>query len=154
MHSSATVPAEGRRRWMAVLAKAAPAELETACCALGTLPAYTWMRPPETGLVMIRGRIGGTGAKFNMGEMTVTRCTLRLDGGSIGYACVRGRDSRHVELAAIVDAMMQHGTRGVEIESLVIARLEHSHHARRQLAARKAAATKVEFFTVARTAAA
>lgn len=139
---------------MGILAKAAPSEVESACRTLGTLPAYTWLRPPETGLVMVRGRIGGTGAKFNLGEMTVTRCTLRIDGGLTGYACVRGRDARHAELAAIVDAMMQGVAHRIEIESSIIAPLDRLHDARRQLAARKAAATKVEFSTVARTAAA
>ena len=51
-----------RRRWMAVLARATANELATA--ADGRLPAFTRLRGPEIGLVMLRGRAGGTGAPF------------------------------------------------------------------------------------------
>ena len=32
---------------------------------------------------MVRGRVGGTGAPFNLGEMSVTRCSVRLADGSL-----------------------------------------------------------------------
>ena len=154
MHTPGAASVDARRRWMGILAKAAPGELESVCGALGTLPAYTWLRPPETGLVMVRGRIGGTGAKFNVGEMTVTRCTLRTDSGLTGFAYVRGRDARHAELAAIVDAMMQDAAHTAGIASAVIVPLERLQDGRRRRAAGKAAATRVEFYTVVRSAAA
>ncbi len=65
------------------------------------------MRGPEGGLVMVRGRAGGGGAPFNLGEMTVTRCTVRLGSGLVGHAYVAGREPRRAELAALVDALMQ-----------------------------------------------
>ncbi len=137
---------------MAVLAKAATAQLEAVCDGLRPLPAYDWLRKPESGLVMVRSRVGGTGAKFNVGEMTVTRCALRTAAGLTGIAYVRGRDPRHAELAALIDALMQDSTRRAVVESAVIGPLERVQNARRALAAGKAAATRVEFYTVAREA--
>ncbi len=92
---------------MGVLARAARDELEAAWETLEPRPAYDRLRPPETGMVMTRGRAGGTGRRFNLGEMTVTRCALRLDSGEMGIAYVAGRDRRHAELAALFDALMQ-----------------------------------------------
>src|SRR5688500_10817389 len=94
-----------RRRWMSVLAKAPHTELEALCDALNPLPDYEWLRRPETGLIMVRARIGGTGAKFSLGDMSLTRCALRLSTGTIGFAFVKGRSKRHAELAAIVDGL-------------------------------------------------
>ncbi|MDP6389677.1 MAG: phosphonate C-P lyase system protein PhnG [Alphaproteobacteria bacterium] len=139
-----------RRRWMGVLAKARLAELEAAWAGLDDRPTYTWLRRPEVGLVMVRGRAGGTGTRFNLGEMTVTRCALRVEGGSVGFGYVQGRDGVHVELAAAFDALMQTPERHDKIEREIIAPLEASQAARRQDRSRKANATKVEFFTMVR----
>ena len=65
------------------------------------------MRGPETGLVMVRGRAGGSGSPFNLGEMTVTRCTVQLGSGTAGHAYIAGRDERQAELAAVADALLQ-----------------------------------------------
>ena len=70
---------------MSILAKVDRAALESACRALGDLPRAHCLRPPETGLVMVRGRMGGSGGKFNLGEVAVTRCAVRLDGGTVGH---------------------------------------------------------------------
>ena len=35
---------------------------------------------------------GGGGAAFNLGEMTVTRCTVRTETGFVGHAYVAGRE--------------------------------------------------------------
>ncbi|MGH8773427.1 MAG: phosphonate C-P lyase system protein PhnG, partial [Burkholderiales bacterium] len=72
-----------RAHCMGVLAKARLDELEAALASLPEKPAYTWLRPPETGLVMVRARAGGTGAKFNLGEMPVTRCALKTEDGVV-----------------------------------------------------------------------
>lgn len=135
---------------MSVLAKAPHTELEALCDALHPLPGYEWLRRPETGLAMVRARIGGTGAKFNLGEMSLTRCALRLTGGTTGFAYVQGRSKRHAELAAIVDALMQDTSSRARVEAAVVAPLERAQAARRDLSQRKAAATRVEFYTVAR----
>src|SRR5689334_13720997 len=103
-------PEEARRRWMAVLAKTPGEALERAWESLPDRPAYRVVRPAEIGLVMVRGRIGGTGAPFNLGEMTATRCVVELDsGGAPGFAYVAGREPRKAELAAAFDALLQGG---------------------------------------------
>ena len=101
-----------RRRTMELLAKAEDAVLIAAWESLADKPEITRVRGPETGLVMVRARAGGSGDKFNLGEMTVTRCALRLDSGAAGVAYVAGRSHRKAELAALGDALLQHpGTR-------------------------------------------
>src|ERR1700756_1475895 len=93
-------PAPARRRWMSILARAEAAQIATMLQHCGPLPAYTIIRGPETGLVMVRGRAGGGGAPFNLGEMTVTRCTLRTETGLIGHASISGRALRRRGLFA------------------------------------------------------
>src|SRR5512139_1000175 len=97
---------EQRRRWMAVLACASADDIAALLADLPPLPAPERLRAPETGLVMVRGRAGGDGAPFNLGEMTVTRCAVRLS-DAIGHAYVAGRDKRQAELAALLDAALQ-----------------------------------------------
>ena len=150
MKESETAGQHERQRWMAVLAKAAPSELEQCWNALSERPGYACLRKPEAGLVMVRGRAGGTGARFNLGEMTATRCTLQLEDGTIGVAYVRGRSKRHAELAAIFDALMQVPSRRAEIRRKVVQRLADLQTERRLARARKIAATRVDFFTMVR----
>ncbi|WP_072748499.1 phosphonate C-P lyase system protein PhnG [Oceanicella actignis] len=139
----------GRKGWMSLLAKAPPARLATLLDGLEPLPDHQFLRAPEIGAVMVRGRMGGSGAPFNLGEMTVTRCTLRLTSGEVGHAWVQGRDKGHARRAALVDALMQ-GPRADEIRMHVLDPLASEAEARRTARAAKAAATKVEFFTMAR----
>ncbi len=94
-----------RQDWMAVLARASAAELEAASA--GLLPGYTVLRGPELGLVMLRGRAGGSGAAFNLGEATSVRCTVRSEAGLVGHAYCLGRELRRAELAAAIDAGLQ-----------------------------------------------
>lgn len=136
-----------RRDWMGLLARAAPARLAELLPA--PLPAHDLLRPPEIGSVMVRGRIGGTGAPFNLGEMTVTRCSLRLEGGAVGHAHVQGRDRDHALRAAIVDALMQTDA-APALRRDCLAPLAAEEAARRAARAGKAAASKVEFFTLVR----
>ena len=93
-----------RKEWISTLAKAPPAELQRL---IAELPAHDLLRPAEVGAVMVRGRVGGTGAPFNLGEMSVTRCSVRLADGTVGHAWVQGRDKDHARRAAVVDALMQ-----------------------------------------------
>ncbi|TCO73038.1 alpha-D-ribose 1-methylphosphonate 5-triphosphate synthase subunit PhnG [Rhodovulum euryhalinum] len=135
---------------MGLLARAPAMALAELWAGFGAEPGFSWLRPPETGAVMVRGRMGGTGAAFNLGEMTVTRCVLKLDeGGAVGHACVQGRDRDKARRAALIDALMQTG-RAEDCRSKVLgplaARMEEAGRAR----AARAAATKVEFFTMVR----
>ncbi|WP_136683639.1 phosphonate C-P lyase system protein PhnG [Falsirhodobacter xinxiangensis] len=135
-----------RQTWMGLLARAEPSRL---AALLPDLPPHSFARPPEIGAVMVRGRAGGTGTPFNLGEMTVTRCALRLEGGDVGHAYVQGRDKHHATRAAIVDALMQ-GPQAGAIHDAVLTPLADAETARRKMRAEKAAATKVEFFTMVR----
>ena len=145
-HPSDTAP---RVRWMSILARATRAELETAWAALPLQPVYEMLRRPEIGLIMVRGRAGGTGNPFNFGEMTVTRCAVRLSDGTTGHCYTAGRDGRKAELAALFDALLQ-GAARLQLETKVIAPLARRQADDRAAASRKAAATKVEFFTMVR----
>ncbi|WP_417249192.1 phosphonate C-P lyase system protein PhnG [Celeribacter sp.] len=138
-----------RQSWMGTLAKAPPVRLEALMDALGDLPEATWLQPPEVGTVMVRGRTGGTGAAFNLGEMSLTRCALRLTSGEVGHAYVQGRDKAHARRAALIDALMQ-TDRAPELRAAVLEPLETEARAATLARAQKAAATKVDFFTMVR----
>jgi alpha-D-ribose 1-methylphosphonate 5-triphosphate synthase subunit PhnG len=107
------------------------------------------LRRPEIGAVMVRGRAGGTGAPFNLGEMSVTRASVRLGSGEVGHSYVQGRDRDHALRAAVVDALMQ-GPGAGALRSAVLEPLAAEEAARRQTRAGRAARTKVEFFTLVR----
>ena len=165
--SSAPSTAAGsaaRRAWMAVLARTPRAELEAAlAAALGGEPApsFDWLRAPQTGLAMVRGRVGGTGDAFNLGEATVTRATLRLRAsdreattagapGPVGVACHLGRDKRRAELAALADALLQLPAHHARLHAQLIEPLAARLAARRDARRADAASTRVEFFTMVR----
>ena len=134
---------------MSLLAKAPVPVLRAAVVAFGATPAYTWLRRPQIGLAMVRARTGGTGAQFNLGEMSITRCALRLDSGEMGVAYVTGRDARHAEWAALFDALMQ--THAVDaVRSTVLAPIEAALAARLAETVQQAQATRVDFLTMVR----
>lgn len=135
-----------RKGWMSLLAKAAPARL---AALMPDLPQHSFLRPPEVGAVMVRGRIGGTGGAFNLGEMTVTRATVRLTEGAVGQAWVQGRDKAHATRAAVVDALMQTPA-AARLQASVLDVLAAEAEAARASRAARAAATKVDFFTMVR----
>ena len=130
---------------MRTLALASTVDLEGLVARLPERPGYVYLRRPETGLALVRARAGGTGRRFNLGEATMTRCVVRLADGRVGHGFVLGRNGRQAELAAVLDAVFQ----GTDADTL-LAPLEDARAARRRADAAKAAATKVEFFTVAR----
>ncbi|MDO9612343.1 MAG: phosphonate C-P lyase system protein PhnG [Serpentinimonas sp.] len=166
-------PTEGssaRADWMALLARAPLALLEQGLQAPLTQRRTEWLRPPETGLYMVQGRAGATGQRFNLGELTVTRCTLRalneqgaqqglqgerqagLPAATVGVAYVLGRSHRHAELAAWADALLQEAGPGAELEQTLLAPVR-AHLAQQQAQRRvQAQASKVDFFTLAREA--
>jgi alpha-D-ribose 1-methylphosphonate 5-triphosphate synthase subunit PhnG len=139
-----------RQRWMSILALASRDELERCWTELTLRPAYRRLRGPEVGLVMVRARAGGTGTRFNLGEMTVTRCSVELDDGTLGHAYAGGRDRRHAELSAVFDALLQQPATTEQLQQTLVEPLARGQHARRQAAAARAAASRVEFFTMVR----
>lgn len=144
------VARSSRQRWMAVLARASLGEIEAVVARLGGLPAHTLLKPAETGTVMLEARAGGTGQRFNLGEATVSRCVVRLADGQMGFAYALGTDRRKALLSAVLDAWLQDPVRGSTIAETEIAPLAARQRAARDLASRKAAATKVDFFTLVR----
>jgi alpha-D-ribose 1-methylphosphonate 5-triphosphate synthase subunit PhnG len=139
-----------RKEWLGLLARAPLALLE-AWAALQPKREIDWLRRPETGLVMVRARAGGTGAQFNLGEMTVTRCALRLDGAATGVAYVQGRAARKAEIAALADALLQ-TVEGAAVRRDLIEPIRARLDADATRQRRKTQATKVEFYTLAREA--
>ncbi len=138
-----------RQRWMATLARADTPAIEARLAEIGPLPAYRRLRGPETGLVMVQGRAGGSGAAFNLGEMTVTRCTVHDERGRVGHAYVAGRDQRKAELAAALDAALQDPEAGPALEQAVIRPLAAALAAADGALRAQAEATRVDFFTLA-----
>ncbi len=153
---SQTEPLRERREWISLLARA-PIELLESTMADHARATPHWLRAPETGLMMVQGRVGGTGERFNLGEVSVTRCTLRVGEKSsakakIGVAYVMGRSHRHAQLAALADALLQtESEASVLRQTLLAPAREHLARVRAERYAR-AQSTKVEFFTVAREA--
>ena len=139
-----------RQRWMSVLAKAEPKALHALWQQAGPAPDFSYLRQPETGMVMLRGRAGGTGQRFNLGEMTMTRCAVRLSNGQTGLGYVHGRSRRHAELTAVLDAMLQSPEYRSAGASQLIEALVSRQAEQRGIRSRKAATTKVEFFTMVR----
>ncbi|AYD03312.1 phosphonate C-P lyase system protein PhnG [Neorhizobium sp. NCHU2750] len=140
----------GRRRCISLLARATSDELGTAWEGLADKPDTRAVRGPETGLVMVRGRIGGGGSPFNLGEATVTRATLSLQSGTIGHAQALGTDKRKVRLAAIFDALWQEEMTRDYVESVVLSPVEDRIAAEEKAKAEETAATRVDFFTMVR----
>lgn len=137
-----------RQARMGLVAKTPPARLAALMEGI-VVPGFDWLRAPEVGGVMVRGRMGGTGAPFNMGEMTVTRCALRLATGEVGHGYVQGRDKAHAERAALVDALMQTDIADT-LQAKVLDPLAEAAMTEKATRAAKAAATKVDFFTMVR----
>lgn len=141
-----------RQEWMALLAKANRDELEEAWQALSLKPTYALLRKPEIGLAMVRGRAGGTGNPFNLGEMTMTRCAVRLatEPHAVGLSYIAGRDTRHAELAALFDALMQTPQRSIFVRKTLLPAIRQRLDMQRGQRAAESAATRVDFFTMVR----
>jgi len=172
-----------RQSWMATLAKAqlelleyhVDSVLESALSSGQKRPEYQFLRSPEIGLAMVRGRAGGTGQPFNLGEMTITRCVVQLSGSEptpgpsqegdraiqnpkskiqnpmiSGFGYVAGRSHRHAELAALCDALMQHPDWCDRVQAGVIEPLVAIAQEKRAADAAEVESTRVNFFTMLR----
>jgi alpha-D-ribose 1-methylphosphonate 5-triphosphate synthase subunit PhnG len=139
-----------RQGWLAVLARATLAQLEGRAPAANELPPLQQVRPPEIGMVMLRGRVGGTGNPFNLGEASVVRCAVRLGEGPLGVSYALGRDKRRAELAALFDALLQDPQHHDELQRSLIAPLARAQAQTRAKKQHDVADSKVEFFTFVR----
>lgn len=138
-----------RAERMGLLARASLAELQAHLTPLGDASAAEPVRGPETGLVMLRGRIGGGGNAFNLGEATVTRATVRLESGEIGHGQRLGTDREAVRLSAIADALAETGRHHAALNAL-LDQVRRRIAAEAARAAEETAATRVDFFTMVR----
>ena len=139
-----------RRAAMAVLAQVEAGDIERGLSLVDDGVEFTEPRPAETGLIMLRGRIGGDGAPFNVGEATVTRAAVQLASGVIGFGYVLGRDRRKARAVALCDALLQTDGYRQSVEQHVLAPLRSAQQQLRGLVRAQTAATRVDFFTLVR----
>lgn len=115
-----------------------------------TLPTAVPVRGPEIGAVMIRGKVGGGGAAFNLGEASVTRATVKLASGEIGHSIILGIDERKARIVAHLDALRQIPDWVGQIDSKIVRPALDAMNAEKLRCAEETEATRVDFFTVAR----
>jgi alpha-D-ribose 1-methylphosphonate 5-triphosphate synthase subunit PhnG len=139
-----------RQEWISLLALADRSLLRTVWDGLAERPSYRVVRGPEIGLIMVRARAGNTGARFNLGEMSVTRCTVALDGGVMGHAWIAGTEVEHARLAAVFDALLQAQDPTRKLARSLLGALRQARAA--DLAKRRAEVrpSRVDFFTLVR----
>jgi alpha-D-ribose 1-methylphosphonate 5-triphosphate synthase subunit PhnG len=139
-----------RRNRMSVLARASTSRLQELWTTLDLTPSYRVLRGPECGLITLRGRVGGGGEPFNVGEATVTRASVRLDDGSVGHAVALGRDMDRARIAALVDAVCRQPDMATLVDAQMIAPLQCELDAADETRRQETAATRVDFFTMVR----
>ena len=139
-----------RQYLLSILSKSTLADIKAKWEALSIAPTYYFLKKPEIGMAMVKAKAGGTGQPFNMGEMTVTRCVIKLDSHEIGYGYTAGRDKMKSELIALIDACFQitHWTHAIS-EQLIqpLATIIEEKNAQQR---HKVEATKVNFYTMVR----
>ncbi len=149
-------PLQPSQEWMRAYALAHTTILEQALRQLPTLPQYTYLRGPETGMIMLEGKAGSTGQRFNLGEMLVTRCAVALhtkqDGKAKyeGHAYIMGNNQRHAAMAAVLDALMQDADFAENTGRKLVSAIVDAHSQKQKVKATKTATTKVDFFTMVR----
>jgi alpha-D-ribose 1-methylphosphonate 5-triphosphate synthase subunit PhnG len=145
MQTDTEVP---RQEALGVLAAADMKDLAGCWDTWENRPEVEMIRGPETGLVMLRGRTGGGGAPFNLGEATVSRASVRIGTGEVGHGYCLGRDEEKARLIAVIDALFQREPDNIEFA--ILRPLRDIANARDTQRRDETAATKVEFFTMVR----
>ncbi len=143
-------PDASRRERMAVLSRCDAASQHRLWGRMGMGAVHKPLRGPESGLVMLRGRIGGTGEPFNIGEATVTRASVQLEDGSVGHAVALGRDKGRASLAAVIDAFCRDAATAARIDAEMIAPLRRELDEADEKRREQTATTRVDFFTMVR----
>jgi alpha-D-ribose 1-methylphosphonate 5-triphosphate synthase subunit PhnG len=139
-----------RQRLLSVLARAPGKDLLSCWKQTGLDPSVELLRGPESGLVALQGRAGGTGQPFHVGEVSATRVTVRIGSGQVGHAMISGRDARKAQLVAVIDALAQDPGHAELVEREIVAPLEQLVGASDARTRRETAATRVNFFTMVR----
>ena len=138
-----------RSEWLSVLAKAPQQLFEDLWRSSDLDPSYDIIRPAEIGGIMVRGRMGGTGDPFNLGEMTVSRASVKLSCGTVGHGYAKGRAKTIALRIALCDALLQTADAN-EVDAKILQPLIEAKLTSDKEIADKAAATKVDFFTLVR----
>ena len=147
--SALTSSQAGRRaRWIGELARAETCRLQALTSVWPDWPDCRPLRPAEAGLVMLRGRAGGDGEVFALGECLVTRCSVEDESGRAGHGWVVGNNPAHAELAARLDLLLQRADWHDRVWQSVILPLQQSRLAQQAAAAETARATQVQFFSL------
>lgn len=139
-----------RQTAMRALSMAAEDELEALYDTFEPKPDWHFARRPETGLVMARGRIGGGGAPFNLGEVTITRAAVTLESGETGYSWCQGRGQRKAAIAAFFDAAWLKSDLRARVEAEIVVPLAQNQAKADTVSQQATASTKVDFFTLVR----
>lgn len=148
--ATAAVGPRDRQRWLATLSQAPAPLLLAQAAAWSTWPTVV-LRPVETGLVMLRGRIGGGGDRFNLGEATVTRYVLRCAGepsSTVGVGYVLGRQPDRAKAVALFDGLLQQAAHQQRLLRELIAPLAEELARNQVAAAARTAASRVRFATL------
>jgi alpha-D-ribose 1-methylphosphonate 5-triphosphate synthase subunit PhnG len=143
-------PVLQRQRLMRICAMATEPELAAAMAQLVPVLTFEVVRAPQVGLVMVRGRIGGSEQPFNLGEATVTRASVQLPTGEMGHAYLLGRDLQKSYLAAAIDAAGQNRDYAAQLEDCLITPVSHRISAAQATRQSQTEATRVNFFTLVR----
>lgn len=138
-----------RQALMALLARATLAELKAAIERFQPLPKLRDLRPAEVGLVMVQGRAGGDGGPFNLGEATVTRAAVHVEGGATGISYLLGRAPEKARAAAILDALWQDPALRIAVDD-ALRPVQRRLATEAAVVAAETDATRVNFFTMTR----
>lgn len=139
-----------RQQWMSTLATADFEQLNQLWKTQSFTPSYQLIRAPEIGLAQVQARMGGTGNRFNVADVTVTRCVVKLTSGVLGYSYLSGRNKPHAELAAVIDGLMQSKRYQQELMLSIIEPLHATRMQKHQRRQQQVASSKVDFFTLVR----
>jgi alpha-D-ribose 1-methylphosphonate 5-triphosphate synthase subunit PhnG len=139
-----------RQRWMALLGGASVKDLETEKEKLRPDIDWEFILKPEVGLLMVQSKADGSHPGFNLGEMSVTKCVLQVQGQYLGYAVILGSDLVHAELAALFDGLLQHPDFRDDLKNSLISNLALKQKEKDRALEKETADTRVEFFTLKR----
>lgn len=139
-----------RQQWMSTLATANFENLNNLWGKQDLNPSYQPIRSPEIGLAQVQARMGGTGDRFNVTDITVTRCVIKLNSGELGYSYLAGRHKPHAELAAVIDALMQLDAYQQVFMDTIIQPLQMERKKKHLLRQQQVSNSKVDFFTLVR----
>ena len=144
---------ERRAEALRVLAAANPDQLTRLAAPIVADHAFDVLRAPEAGLVMVRARLANTGDRYNLGEVTVTRCVVRHapsagQAAVAGVGHVMGLNSAHALVVAQIDALLQLPALHGLLWSSVIEPLQHAMKQKQQAERANTETSRVRFFTL------